>query len=255
MAKCYSKDIGLGEGVVVGNRGLDKLWVWLEQGDPSAIHEVRKLSRRVDAGLYVLGASKKVRQSWKVLRRAAAPLRDWDVFADCVRDHLKKTSASVGVQERFEEAWGSERSRRYAYWVLPAQPAALETESLVQKLPKQRLDEMLHEEWAKLKRKAKRSLDSGYSPAWHEWRKRLKRFVHILEFRTEVPPALSLLLKELGRLQDAQLVLDTLGSTDPLVLGLGFQDVDSLRTAQDRILEHKVKKVVELWSELKKEKW
>ena len=58
---------------------LETHWEALERGKEEAVHEVRKLSRKAGATLKALEAPKKIQRAWRAIRRAVAPLRDWDV--------------------------------------------------------------------------------------------------------------------------------------------------------------------------------
>jgi CHAD domain-containing protein len=191
-------------------KSLDNAWTSLELGDASAIHEIRKLTRKAGAELRAFGAPKKIQGAWRALRRAIAPLRDWDVVGEQLEQHLEREQVSAELKQATLEDWAAERDQRYAYLVLPAKPHPFEAPKNSEKNTQELLKEVLHDDWSKLKRMAKRILPDNISSAWHDFRKKLKRFRHTLELLHDPPEVLLELLRHLGRIQDADMVISVL---------------------------------------------
>ncbi len=185
---------------------LESYWAALERGEETAIHEVRKLSRQAGAVLKALEAPKKVQRAWRALRRAVAPLRDWDVLRDLLGSRLTELEVPLETVHRFEEDWQLEREKRFGYLVLPAKPQAFDTPKHTHKL----LEEALDDEWPKLRRTAKRILSLEPSALWHDWRKKLKHYRYLLEALDRDSSDLRAVLQSLGRVQDAEALISTL---------------------------------------------
>ncbi|MBB6099281.1 CHAD domain-containing protein [Deinobacterium chartae] len=185
---------------------LETYWANLEAGQPKAVHEVRKLTRRAQADLRAVGGPKKIQRAWRSLRRTIAPIRDWDAVGEHLRHGLEELGATEAELARFDEAWASERLHRWAYVILPAPPPPFEHPGDW----RERVRETLKDDWQDLKREAKRVLESSEYAAWHEWRKHLKRYRYTLELVDDPPEELLDLLQALGRMQDAQVASEML---------------------------------------------
>ena len=185
---------------------LETHWEALERGKEEAVHEVRKLSRKAGATLKALEAPKKIQRAWRAIRRAVAPLRDWDVLRDLVKTRLKELEVSKATLQKFQEDWQLEREKRFGYLVLPVKPHAFESPKHGIKL----LEEALEDEWPRLKRDAKRILSLEPSAAWHDWRKKLKHYRYLLEALERDVTDLKVVLEGLGRIQDAEILISTL---------------------------------------------
>ena len=107
-----------------GKRGADRraslgaqlsgMWPALVQGDPKAVHETRKLTRKVGAELSVTGAPKKVRRAWRDLRRAVAPLRDHDVAGEHLAAALEEQGRPPHEIADFRRDWQRRRAELLA---------------------------------------------------------------------------------------------------------------------------------------------
>jgi len=193
-------------------KALETHWEALERGEEGAVHEVRKLSRQAGAVLGALEAPKKVQRAWRALRRAVAPLRDWDVLRDLLRSRLDELQAPLETLQKFEEDWQLEREKRFGYLVLPAVPHSFDTPKHFDKM----LEEAIEDEWPKLRRTAKRILSLEPSALWHDWRKKLKHYRYLLEALNRDSSDLRAVLQSLGRVQDAEVLIATL--EDPVQL-------------------------------------
>jgi len=185
---------------------LETHWEALERGEEGAVHEVRKLSRQAGAVLGALEAPKKIQRAWQALRRAVAPLRDWDVLRDLLRSRLGELEAPLEILQKFEEDWQLEREKRFGYLVLPAVPHSFDAPKHADKL----LEEAIEDDWPKLRRTAKRILSLEPSALWHDWRKKLKHYRYLLEALGRDTSDLKAVLQSLGRIQDAEVLIATL---------------------------------------------
>ncbi len=231
-------------------KSLDNVWTSLELGDASAIHEVRKLTRKAGAELRAWGASKKIQGSWRALRRAIAPLRDWDVIGEQLEQHLSRDGASEALKQAMLEDWDAERNQRYAYLVLPAKPHPFEAPKNAEKNTNEVLTEVLHDDWGKLRRMAKRILPDDISSAWHDFRKKLKRFRHTLELLRNPPAVLLELLRHLGRIQDADILIAVLKDPQKLV-SLDHNTRESWIAQEKQIRLEQAEEVRRTWGLLK----
>ncbi|WP_261664620.1 CHAD domain-containing protein [Deinococcus sp. Marseille-Q6407] len=193
---------------------LASLWDDFQAADPTAIHEVRKLTRRAAAEAQVSGLKGGVRREWRDLRRAAAPLRDHDAAGEHLRAALHELDASPTALTRFERAWSRRRAELLRQRPLPARPPR---------------GYNLPADWQKKARKAlkkdRRALlkqgkvlmkgaGSDDAEAWHTWRKQMKRYRYTLELSGKAPREVRDMLDLLGRVQDAEVLLELLGSED-----------------------------------------
>ena len=185
---------------------LEAHWEALERGEEGAVHEVRKLSRQAGAVLRALEAPKKTQRAWRALRRAVAPLRDWDVLRDLLGSRLGELKVPLETLQKFEADWQLEREKRFGYLVLPAVPHFFEVPKLGDKL----LEEAVEDDWPKLRRTAKRILSLEPSALWHDWRKKLKHYRYLLEALNRDSSDLRAVLQSLGRIQDAEVLISTL---------------------------------------------
>ncbi|AFD24919.1 CHAD domain-containing protein [Deinococcus gobiensis] len=188
------------------NRLLEDLWPALAQGDPQAVHEARKLTRKVAAELKLGDAPKKTRRAWRDLRRAVAPLRDRDVAFGHIGEALDELGQGGAGREAFAADWGRQRAEAVAALKLPKVP----TDAPRPKHLGRRAREALTEQAGELLASGPGVLKARRPDTWHEWRKALKNYRYTLELLREPPDALKAVLDSLGRLQDAEVVLDIL---------------------------------------------
>ncbi|UQN06956.1 CHAD domain-containing protein [Deinococcus sp. QL22] len=185
---------------------LTKLLPAVQSGDPKAVHEARKLTRKVAAELALTDAPKKVRRAWRDLRRAVAPIRDRDAAGEHVRAALEELNASATEIAAFERGWQGKRAEALAALHLPR---------LIKDVPrpkhfKRKVWAALAEQSAEILDAAPKVLRARKTETWHEWRKTLKHYRYTLELLEPAPTALTDVLDGLGRLQDAEVVLDIL---------------------------------------------
>ncbi|WP_133161844.1 CHAD domain-containing protein [Deinococcus koreensis] len=185
---------------------LGTIWPALETGDPEAVHQARKLTRKAQAELRIASAPKRVRRAWRELRRAVAPVRD----RDAAGEHLVAALTRLGVPRKevtaFQTAWAAGRERQFSAITLPAQPGSV-------KRPKRwraRARRVLARDARALQQEALRVLATGDPEPWHDWRKHLKRYRYTLGLIGAAPKALLEVLEHLGRMQDAQVVAELL---------------------------------------------
>lgn len=181
---------------------LQELWPTLTQGDPKAVHEVRKLTRKVAAEHAVGGVPKKVRVAWRDLRRAVAPLRDHDVAGEHLSEALKEQGVSEEEIRAFQEDWAKQRGKMVAEVKWPAPPP---TPARPDKF-KRRARRALAHEAQDLLEDTPAVLRARKPDIWHEWRKALKHYRYTLELVGRSPDALTETLDALGRMQDAEVV-------------------------------------------------
>lgn len=221
---------------------LQKLWPKLTAGDPKAVHEARKLTRRASAELAASGAPKSARRAWRDLRRAAAALRDHDVAGDHIAAALEEAGRPPGEVAGFRADWAARRAELLAQteWPPPPQGAPRPDDF------GQRVRKALRREARDLLDEAPRVLRARRAETWHDWRKRLKHYRYILELQDKAPAVLTDTLDALGRMQDAE-VVRTLLTEQGLVPGqreeLQKREKDARLASQARVRE--------LWPELK----
>lgn len=194
-------------------RELKKLWDDLLAGDPAAVHEARKLSRRAQAELRVSDAGGGKRRAWRALRQAAAPLRDHDVTGEHLRGALLELGVEAGTLAYFDGTWRERREALLAGTVWPERPRGFDLREGWRKKARH----LAQRDGTDLLTEGEAALSSVEAEAWHRWRKHLKRYRYTLELLEEVPPVLTEVLRALGRLQDAEVVL-TLLRGDPELL-------------------------------------
>ncbi|MDB5044871.1 MAG: metal-binding protein [Deinococcus sp.] len=185
---------------------LTKLLPDVQEGDPKAIHEARKLTRKVAAELALSDAPKKVRRAWRDLRRAVAPIRDRDAAGEHLRAALQELKAPRAEIETFERDWQSKRAEALAALILPKMAKDVPRPKHL----KRKVRAALAEQGAAILDAAPRVLGASTTEVWHEWRKSLKHYRYTLELLEPAPTALTDVLDGLGRLQDAEVVLDIL---------------------------------------------
>ncbi|MFB9993111.1 CHAD domain-containing protein [Deinococcus oregonensis] len=185
---------------------LNKLLPAVQEGDPRAVHEARKLTRKVAAELALSDAPKKVRRAWRDLRRAVAPIRDRDAAGEHLRAALKELHASEAEIHTFEQDWQNKRAEALAALKLPKMGGHVPHP----KHFKRKVRAALAEQSAEILAAAPRVLRARKPETWHEWRKTLKHYRYTLELLEPAPTALTDVLDGLGRLQDAEVVLDIL---------------------------------------------
>ncbi|MGX9685693.1 CHAD domain-containing protein [Deinococcus wulumuqiensis] len=221
---------------------LDALWPDLVQGDPKAVHEARKLTRKVAAELAVSGAPKKVRRAWRDLRRAVAPLRDHDVAGE----HLAAALSEEGRPQReitaFRRDWQRRRAALLAGVLWPEPPPAFERPDKF----KRRTRRALAHEAQTLLEDTPDVLSAEDPETWHEWRKALKHYRYTLELLGDPPEELLGTLDALGRMQDAEVVRGLLEEHSLLPdqrEALLARELEARQTAQEQVRA--------LWPELK----
>ncbi|RTR30282.1 CHAD domain-containing protein [Deinococcus radiophilus] len=190
---------------------LSGWWEGFQAAQPKAVHEVRKITRRAQAESGVSDMKKKVRRQWRDLRRAAAPVRDHDAAGEHLRDALKELGASATAQQRFEKGWAERRAQLLKRHPLPAQPPQ------GYDLPADwsaRAEGALNKDRRALLKEGKALMKQADDPSntddWHDWRKRMKRYRYTLELSGKAPKVLKRMLEHLGRLQDAEVLLELL---------------------------------------------
>ncbi|MFC5849952.1 CHAD domain-containing protein [Deinococcus petrolearius] len=185
---------------------LEALWPALAQGDPEAVHEARKLTRKVAAELRLGGAPKKTRRAWRDLRRAVAPLRDRDVAFGHIGAALDELGQGGSGRDAFAADWQRQRAAAVAGLKLPEVPGDVPRPKHLRR----RARAALTEQAAQVLASGPSVLRAQEPETWHDWRKALKNYRYTLELLREPPGALKDVLDSLGRLQDAEVVLDVL---------------------------------------------
>lgn len=181
----------------------------LAVGDPKAIHEVRKLSRKVGAELALADAPRKQRRLWRTVRRTAAPLRDHDITGEHISNAMKKLKVPASEIAAFQAAWATERHKHLqdVEWpklIEPQKPKKL----------KKKARASLPEQARHLHRSGAEILPTHDSARWHDWRKEMKRYRYTLEVLGDAPRVVKDVLDALGRIQDAEVVMDAVGGPD-----------------------------------------
>ena len=222
---------------------LGALWPDLVQGDPKAVHEARKLTRKVAAELAVTGAPKKVRRAWRDLRRAVAPLRDHDVAGDHLAAALEEQGRPKREITAFRREWQERRAALLAGVQWPEMPPV---SGRPDKFRRRARRALAHEAEALLG-DTPGVLSAEDPTTWHEWRKALKHYRYTLELVGESPEVLTDTLDALGRMQDAEVVRGLLDERDLLPDQRGAlldRELVARHTAQDQVRA--------LWPELKR---
>lgn len=184
-------------------------WEAFQEAQPKAVHEVRKLTRRAGAEAEVSDLKKKVRREWRDLRRAAAPIRDHDAAGEHLRAALDELEASPNDIQRFETGWAARRAELVARHPLPAEvPAGYDLPEGWEARAAKALDAD-RKELLKQGKKLMKRVD-GDSEPWHDWRKLMKRYRYTLELTGKAPKTVKTMLEHLGRLQDAEVLLELL---------------------------------------------
>ncbi|MBZ9716056.1 CHAD domain-containing protein [Deinococcus multiflagellatus] len=221
---------------------LDQLWPDLQQGDPKAIHEARKLTRKVQAQLRIASAPKRTKRAWRDLRRAVAPVRDRDAVGQHLLQALRELEVPPQALSDFEQAWAERRARTQAEVALPDLPPAVKRP----KSWKARVKETLCSDAHELLREAEQVFQSPSTDPWHEWRKHLKRYRYTAELMGDAPEALLAVLEQLGRLQDAQVAQTILTEEDWVP-----QYREALLRREAEAQHHAQARVRDLWPALK----
>ncbi|MDO4263162.1 MAG: CHAD domain-containing protein [Deinococcus sp.] len=232
---------------------LAEYWPDFQVGAPKAVHEVRKLTRRAGAEAGVSDLSKRVRREWRDLRRAAAPIRDHDAAGEHLRAALREMNAKPAALTRFEDAWAARRAALLAAHPLPAQmPGSYGLPADWQK----RAAKALNTDRKALLKQGKalmKAADTDDSEAWHDWRKLMKRYRYTVELCTghlggKAPREVRDMLEHLGRLQDAEVLLELL-ETEHQHFGKAQLKALQEREAQARIDARTAARA--LWPQLK----
>lgn len=181
----------------------------LQRGEPKAIHEVRKLSRKQGAELALADAPRKQRRLWRDIRRTAAPIRDHDITGEHIVSALTRLGVPAAEVKRFQQDWAAARQKHLQGVVWPNLPEISKPKKLKKKAR------------ASLPEQARHLLNTGAdilpghdSARWHDWRKDVKRYRYTLEVLGSVPEVVKDVLDALGRLQDAEVVMDAVSSPD-----------------------------------------
>lgn len=215
---------------------LTKLWPALESGDPKAVHEARKLTRKAQAQLRISDSPKRTKRAWRDLRRAVAPVRDRDATGQHLMQALNDLDVPPAVREQFEQQWAAARQSRFAQVKLPEMPPPIKRS----KHWKARVQEAIESDADELAREAGQVLESGPVEPWHEWRKHLKRYRYTLELTGDAPESLLQVLDQLGRMQDAQVAQELLAHEEWLPQYrdvLMKREAEAQRAAQARVRE------------------
>ena len=176
----------------------------LFRGEPKAVHETRKLSRQVGAELALDGAPRKARRAWRDLRRAVAPLRDHDVTGEHIAAALKRLKVPQTEITAFQDAWAHKRQDMLKDLNLPELPRVPEQPRNFKKKARSAMLKQAR----RLQDDAAEVLKATDSVIWHEWRKDLKQYRYTHEVLSAAPQILKDTLDALGRMQDAEVVLD-----------------------------------------------
>lgn len=212
----------------------------LLKGDPQAIHETRKLSRQVGAELALDGARRKTRRAWRDLRRAVAPLRDHDVTGEHIAAALKRLKVPDSEIGTFQRAWQEQRDELLQELKLPKLPGIPDRPGNLRKKARTALLEQARQ----LQEEAQAVMQATDPVVWHEWRKKLKQYRYTLEVLTPAPRILKDTLDALGRMQDAEVVLEAVQGEWPH----GHQ---AALTKQEKAARNRARTAVrQLWPEL-----
>ena len=179
---------------------IGPLWTGLERGEEEAVHEARKLTRKVQAELRVADAPKKTKRAWRDLRRAVAGVRDLDAAGEHLAAALTDLKVPKREVTRFQKDWAAARQGAVQAMRLPAMPPTFERPGGWKRRVREALDSDRHE----LLQEGRAVLNSQDTALWHEWRKHLKRYRYTLETLDDSPRPLLDVLDGLGRMQDAE---------------------------------------------------
>ncbi|WP_407572606.1 CHAD domain-containing protein [Deinococcus altitudinis] len=186
---------------------LKRLWTALQQGDPEAVHEARKLTRRAQAEQHVAGTPGHVRREWRALRQTVAVLRDRDVAGTHLISMLEEFGAPRADTDQFKAAWAIRRALVLAELALPKRPSSY----VLQGHWKRRVRATLAEDRTALHTETAGVAATRDPVVWHTFRKHLKRYRYTAELLETAPQVVLDVLDHLGQLQDAQVLLDLLG--------------------------------------------
>ncbi|MFC4456548.1 CHAD domain-containing protein [Deinococcus sonorensis] len=181
-------------------KGLGRYWEALQTGEPEAVHEVRKLTRRVQAELHVAGMHGRTQREWRDLRRAVATLRDRDAVGAHLREALRSLQVPEEEVRQFEADWQHIRDAQFQALKLPERPGSRPRPGHW----KRRIRQTLAQDREQLRREGEQVMASTDLDVWHGWRKHLKRYRYTLALRDEVPGEVLRMLEALGHLQDAR---------------------------------------------------
>ena len=187
-------------------RKLELLWPALLDGDPEAVHRVRKLTRRAQAHLRVSRSPGRTRRAWRELRQMISPIRDRDVTSQHLLETLRAWQLPQGELRTFRQKWARARREAFAALTFPQGPPEIE----LRKYWKRHARDVLERDREEMQREGVRVLDSEDPEDWHSWRKQLKRYRYTLELVGKVPGELEEVLQGLGRMQDAQVIREVL---------------------------------------------
>lgn len=221
---------------------LRPLWPDLLAGHPKAVHEARKLSRKVSAELALTSGTRRERRAWRDLRRALAPLRDHDITGDHLLTALSRAGTPQPELDTFRQDWARRRAALHALLTLPDPPGPAPKAGGTRKAARKTLARHA----THLIRESRTVLNSRDAEAWHDWRKELKTYRYTLDTLIPTPKVLKATLDALGRMQDAEVVLDLLGRpewTHPGTASLQRRERRARTRAQTRVRE--------LWPDLR----
>lgn len=212
----------------------------LIRGEPGAVHETRKLSRQVGAELSLDGAPRKARRAWRDLRRAVAPLRDHDVTGEHIAAALKRLKVPQAEIAGFQAAWAQKRQGMLNELKLPELPRVPEQPGNFKKKARSAIVKQAQ----RLQNDAAEVLSASDSVIWHEWRKDLKQYRYTHEVMAPAPRILKDTLDALGRMQDAEVVLDAVTHDWP------YGHADALKKQETAARNRARSAVRKLWPDL-----
>ena len=239
---------------------LAVLWPDLQTAQPAAVHAGRKLSRKIDAELIVADAPKKVRRAWRDLRRALAPLRDHDVTGEHIVAALRRSRVAASKIAAFTAQWEAERATMATALQLPADLACFEFRQAEPargkasrkkrpnpvNLQKNARLELIRQGVDLLVRTPLVLSDPAELEAWHTLRKALKRYRHTIELIEEPADVVKQTLDAYGRLQDSEVVVDTLQAREQWAFGTADRLIASELTTRKQAQAQ----IVTLWPAL-----
>ncbi len=177
-------------------------WLALEAGRVGAVHEARKLCRRMQAQLRAADAPRATRAAWKEVRRAVASLRDHDAAGALLLQALRDLRVPEVEVRAFRRGWQAGRQWLVAGLHLPPVPPAAHAPEHW----KRRLRRAAGRLAPELQERAALAFSTADPGAWHRLRKGLKQYRYLTEPLGPVPRTLLQLLDNLGRVQDAEVV-------------------------------------------------
>lgn len=223
---------------------LKSLLPGIQAGDAAAIHEARKLTRRIEAELALAGAPKKRRRKWRKFRRAIAPIRDQDAAGEHLQTALNELDVPQPEIQVFQQAWRAARAEALRQLKLPKLPKHFEEPENSE----EELQKLLVKLSARVRRQAQQALESTDPQDWHTWRKTLKKYRYTLELAVEeAPRVLRDVLDALGRLQDADVVLGKLADKRLPIPGR-----ERLMAREHAAREQAMQRVQRLWPRLER---